>query len=220
MAEKEVESIRAFGRRIGRDHTTVIEAIEDGRIPPEAVKVNPATERRQGIYWRLALEAYSQNTDPTQAERSGAAPMDTSTASSNPGQAATPPGAGGVGSDLFQAGEQLPAQSKGKEDPHRYREHRARTEEFKALAAELDYQKDLGNLVPIADVREANFSRYRTLRDKLLNIPDRVATILAAEREPTRVHQQLTEEIKRVLSELSTEASAAAAEGAAERVAA
>lgn len=95
-----------------------------------------------------------------------------------------------------------------------YWEHKARRERYEADRTELDHLERIGQLVSVADVREANFRRYRTLRDKLLNIPDRVATILAAERDPSRVHQQLTTEIKRVLSELSTEAIAAAAERA------
>ena len=61
---------------------------------------------------------------------------------------------------------------------------------------------------------------YRTLRDKILNIPDRVAAILAAERDPARVHAALTAELKRVLHELSDDARAEAARGIAERVAA
>jgi hypothetical protein len=105
-------------------------------------------------------------------------------------------------------------------DPNRYLEHRARTEEFKAKQAELEYLKDLGRLVSAAEVREAQFRRDRTLRDKLLNVPDRIATIVAAERDPARVHQQMTDEIKRILNELSIDAAAEVAGGAPERVAA
>lgn len=220
MVDDELDSIRGFAKRVGRSHPTIIQAIDDGRI--KSVKRDQATGKVQGIYWRHAVGEYTGNTDPTQAERTGAAPLNTLSTESDPAQAATPPGAGGAGVDLFDkpAGEPGATAKQGKEDPHDYLEHRARTEEFKSKKAELEYLKDLGLLVPVADSREANFRRYRTLRDKLLNIPDRVATILAAERDPSRVHVQLTEEIKRVLSELSTDATAEAAEGVAERVAA
>lgn len=218
----ELESIRAFGRRVRRSHPTIIQAISEGRIT--AIERDATSGRVIGVYWRQALAEYARNTDPTQAERTGAAPLhnppptapaDVTESATSSGQsesrpAAHGPSAGG-GDDLFDR------QDKAKDD-HGYLEHRARTEEFRSKQAELEYLKDLGLLVPAADAREANFRRYRTLRDKLINIPDRVATILAAEREPARVHQQLTDEIKRVLSELSIDAAAQAAGGPAERM--
>jgi hypothetical protein len=51
------------------------------------------------------------------------------------------------------------------------------------------------------------------MRDKLLNIPDRVATLVAAERDPARVHQVMTAELKRVLHELSDDAEPRLPEG-------
>lgn len=219
-----IESVRAFGRRVGRSHPTILQAVEDGRIPADCVRRDPATGKIQGIYWLRAEAAYASNTDPTQAERTGASPLNTSRAtSSDPGQAAMPPGQGGGAGELFVsgAGDQPAAATKqGKDDPHGYLEHRARTEQFKSRQAELEYLERLGILVPVAEVREATFQRVRMLRDKLLNIPDRVATVIAAERDPSRVHQLLTEELKRVLSELSSDAAAAVAAGTGERVAA
>jgi hypothetical protein len=58
------------------------------------------------------------------------------------------------------------------------------------------------------------------MRDALLNVPDRIAAVLAAERDPARVHAELTKEIKRVLHELSDDARAEIARGTSERVAA
>jgi hypothetical protein len=233
-ADHEIESIRAFGRRVGRSHPTIIQAIEEGRIT--AVKRDPATGKVLGVVWRIAVGEYQGNTDPTQAERSGAAPLYTSpakapadvseSATSSQGHQESRPAAPGPsgGGELFPGSDASAAAGaafkQGKEDPHGYLEHRARTEQYRSKQAELEYLKDLGLLVPAVDAREANFRRYRMLRDKLLNIPDRVATILAAERDPARVHQQLTVEIKRVLSELSNDATADAAGGPAERVAA
>jgi len=270
-----VDSIRAFGRRVGRSHPTILQAIDDGRIT--STYHEPAGDRLRGVYWQAALVEYQRNTDPTQAQRSGASPLNTggpntgglntgglniasmrarpvgyplsssSTHAStpmrenlpaasllgdagqgnalpSPGFAVSPPAAAEgelpFGELQFEdAPPAAPAKS-GKDDPHGYLEHRARTEEFRSKQAELEYLRDLGLVVSAVEAREANFSRYRMLRDKLLNIPDRVATILAAEREAGRVHQQLTAELKRVLSELSNDATAEAAGGAAERVAA
>jgi hypothetical protein len=105
-------------------------------------------------------------------------------------------------------------------DPHGYYEARARREQFQSKQAELDYLQALGELVSSSDMRRISARRYRAMRDKLLNIPDRLAAVLAAEREPAQVHAVLTADIKRVLNELSDDASAELAAGVAERVAA
>jgi len=85
-----------------------------------------------------------------------------------------------------------------------YYAHRAKREEFAAKTAELDYLEKIGVLVPAAGVRKAAYDAARALRDKLLGIPDRVAPLLAAERDPVRVHAALTTEITRTLHELSS----------------
>jgi hypothetical protein len=99
-------------------------------------------------------------------------------------------------------------------DPHGYLKARAKREDFQARQAELDYLRAIGELISASDQRQVSAHRYRAMRDALLNIPDRVASILAAERDPARVHLELTNEIKRVLHELSDEARAEAARGA------
>ncbi len=45
--------------------------------------------------------------------------------------------------------------------------------------------------------------RGRSVRDGMLNLPDRLAAVLAAEHDATRVHTLLTTEIRTVLVELS-----------------
>lgn len=105
-------------------------------------------------------------------------------------------------------------------DPHGYLESRAQRERYSAEQTKLDYLRALGLLVSAADMRVLSARRYRAIRDKLLNIPDRISAVLAAERDPVQVHAQLTVEIERVLHELSDDARAETARGAAERVAA
>jgi len=211
-------------------------AIHTQRVPVDLVR-RKADGTLCGIHATEAWPAWQRNTDQTQAERSGSGIMNTPpprasdeitesaiehAARSAQGQQESRPAApgptGGPSGDagLFEDGQA--AVETGKKDPHGYLEHRAKTEEFRAKQAELEYLRDLGLVESVEEAREADFRLFRTLRDKLINIPDRVATILAAEREPTRVHQQLTEEIKRVLSELSNFAGAEAADGVAQRM--
>jgi hypothetical protein len=88
-------------------------------------------------------------------------------------------------------------------DPHGYHVERAKSERFRAAQAELDYLESLGRVVP-ADVDEAvRFRRYRSMRDQLVNIADRLAPVVAAERDAARVHAAIAGEIRRVLNELS-----------------
>jgi len=108
-----------------------------------------------------------------------------------------------------------------------YLEHRAKREQFQAKQAELDYLEAIGELVPKAELLKAASSRYRAIRDKLLGIPDRNASMIVGEARAgdqatatARVHALLVKEIKQVLHELSDDARAEAARGAAERVAA
>ena len=52
-------------------------------------------------------------------------------------------------------------------------------------------------------MRIAAFRRARIVRDGMLNLPDRLAAILAAEHDTTKVHTLMTTEIRTVLVELS-----------------
>lgn len=62
---------------------------------------------------------------------------------------------------------------------------------------------EIGELVPIDEVKTAAFSTARVVRDNLLNIPDRVSALLASLSSSEKIHQTLTEEIRTALEELS-----------------
>lgn len=138
-----------------------------------------------------------------------------------PGSSGGPGGAdGSVAAGAGPAQTMPGAPDANTKDPHGYLESRAQRERYSAEQTKLDYLKALGLLVSAADMRVLSARRYRAIRDKLLNIPDRISAVLAAERDPVQVHAQLTVEIERVLHELSDDARAETARGAAERVAA
>ena len=50
---------------------------------------------------------------------------------------------------------------------------------------------------------EGFVEKFRTFRDGMLNIPDRVAAVLAAESDPARVHEILATEIRKALLEFA-----------------
>lgn len=60
-----------------------------------------------------------------------------------------------------------------------------------------------GTLVEAVQVRRRSFETARTIRDSLLNVPDRLASELAAESDAAKVHARLDEEIRAALVALA-----------------
>lgn len=79
--------------------------------------------------------------------------------------------------------------------------HKVKTFEkrYQAKSAKLAYEKEIGMLVNAKEVRDAAFSLARKVRDQMLGIPDRVAALIAAERDKSKVHKVLVEEIEKAL---------------------
>jgi hypothetical protein len=70
-----------------------------------------------------------------------------------------------------------------------------------ARLAKIDFEERTAKLVSSDEVQVAAFNRFRQFRDGMLNIPDRLAAVLAAESQPRRVHELLTTEIRKALLE-------------------
>lgn len=232
MAEDWV-SLREFGRRHDLSLAAVQKAIETGRVT--AVKRHALSGRLKAIDAIAAAAQWNANTDPAEAAKNGK----TQLASDTPREETAWGGAGqGVAATLGPetelalsqvdqppggkppGGESEPAAPGADKDPHGYYAARAARERINAAQQQLDYSKALGQLVSVAEVKQLSSRRYRAIRDRVLNIPDRVAAVLAAERDPAQVHATLTAELKRVLHELSDDARAEAAGGVAVGVAA
>jgi hypothetical protein len=73
---------------------------------------------------------------------------------------------------------------------------------WQARLAQLEFEERSGKLVSADDVKRAVFDAGRRARDMLLGIPDRIAAILAAERDQVEIHRLLSMELRRSLSEL------------------
>lgn len=91
------------------------------------------------------------------------------------------------------------------DQPISYAEARAQHERFKARLAQLELEQREGTLVLAEDVKRESFRAARLVRDALLNLPDRVAGELAAETNQFKIHQRLTQEIRRALEDLKLE---------------
>lgn len=100
----------------------------------------------------------------------------------------------------------LPPESAGdSEEPMTYAQARAQHERFKARLAQLELEQREGKLVEAEEVKREAFRVARIVRDALLNLPDRVAGELAAEANQFKVHQRLSNEIRRALEDLKLE---------------
>src|SRR5579864_2789331 len=84
-----------------------------------------------------------------------------------------------------------------------YTKARAVREHYQARLAKIDFEERVGKLVSKDEVQVAAFNKFRQFRDHILNIPDRVAAMLAAEADTAKCHEILTTEIRRALNDFA-----------------
>lgn len=92
----------------------------------------------------------------------------------------------------------------GRDEPKTATFQQARTlrEAYMARLAKLEFDEKSGLLVRADAVKNEAFRTARTVRDNMLNIPDRIAAELANETNQFKVHQRLTQEIRRALEDM------------------
>lgn len=73
---------------------------------------------------------------------------------------------------------------------------------YQARLIKLEFDRQSGKLIDAAEVEKSAFMVARTVRDALLNIPDRVSHMLAAQTDAGAVHQTLTDELMQVCADL------------------
>ncbi len=81
-------------------------------------------------------------------------------------------------------------------------ESRARREHYQAELAKLEVDHRRSELVATDAVKKEAFNVAKTVREALINIPDRVANLLAAETDASAIHMALTTEITQALEGL------------------
>lgn len=100
------------------------------------------------------------------------------------------------------------ARRRGRPEPQAIPEYavsRARREHAKALLDELKLEEQRGLLVNKAEVDAALFGISRNVRDLILNIPVRVADIIAGMGDPSDIEDLLEKEFEDVLSGFAAE---------------
>ncbi len=84
-----------------------------------------------------------------------------------------------------------------------YQKARAKREYYNAKLAELEYQEKSGLLILVKDVEDEAQTLYRTFRDQMLNIPNRISSQLSAETDEAIVAKLLKKEIEIAITRVS-----------------
>lgn len=84
-----------------------------------------------------------------------------------------------------------------------FHEARARKESRSADMIELDLAKKRGALIEVDEVRSAYARRAAGLREALMQIPARLAAVLAAETDVGKCHDTLRDELHQVLQQVT-----------------
>jgi hypothetical protein len=119
---------------------------------------------------------------------------------------ATPPGSPAAqrspeGASQYAPPDQVGASDGGDGD---YWKSRARREMAEAELSELKLAEQRGVLVRVADVRTALSTKASALREAFLQLPARLAPVLAAESDQARCHDLLQTELRQVLEQFTT----------------
>ena len=82
-------------------------------------------------------------------------------------------------------------------------DERTRLTKAQADKAELDLQENRNDLTRVDGVEMAAFKAGNATKESMLNIPDRVSSLLAAESNKNKIYKMLTTEINQVLEVLA-----------------
>ena len=173
MAKANIMTQAEYARHRGCSRVSVHKAIEAGRITLIGGKIDATVADLQ----------WSANTRARVTANKPKAPQ-----SSFPGSSAL----------LGESDDQEP-EGKGQE----YWESRSRREAAEAAIAEMKEAEMRGALIRVDAVRSAWAGRATSTRDALLQIPARLAPVLAAETDMERVCGLLEEELRQALLQLS-----------------
>ncbi len=176
-------SIRAYAKQKGVSDTAVHKAIKSGRIPVEADgTIDPAK----------ANVAWERNTSPAQQRKPE--PV-------NPVPTPTPVHPQPIRQPSQRSTEQDAGPSMA--GMPNYQMSRAVRETYNAKLTRLDYEERTGKLLNAEDVAKEAFALARRVRDRLLNIPSRMASVLASETDSKTIEAMLSQELRIALEELA-----------------
>jgi hypothetical protein len=178
-------SIRSYARQRDVTEGAVRKAVKSGRIPIEADgTIDPAK----------ANDAWERNTSPAQQRKPESVPV-------KPAPVPTPAQPPPIRQPPQRPAEPEPGPSVA--GAPNYQISRAVRETYNAKLTRLDYEERTGKLLNAEDVAKEAFALARRVRDRLLNIPSRMASVLASETDSKTIEALLSQELRIALEELS-----------------
>jgi len=84
-----------------------------------------------------------------------------------------------------------------------YHQARAMKEKYAAMQAKISYEKEIGELLRIDDVRSAVMDSDTIVRNRLETLPDKLAPLLATETDEQKIRAMLIDHIEYMLIDLS-----------------
>jgi len=192
-------SLRAYARHRGVSLRAVQKALASGRIRARADGRLDAD---------MADANWASNTAPRPQPSSTPANKRANKASAPVGSARTASARTASPQSAHHHAEPRPPARESVDPPKlesglEYSKARAVRESYLARLAKIDFEERSAKLVSADEVKIAAFNRFRQFRDGVLNIPDRLAAVLAAEEDPRRVHELLATEIRKALEEFA-----------------
>ncbi len=187
-------SIRSYARQRDVTEGAVRKAVKSGRIPVEADgTIDPAK----------ANVAWERNTSPAQQRKPDPVPAPVKPAPVSDKPASTPakPPAPPVRQPPQRPAE--PEAGPSTAGMPKYQMSRAVRETYNAKLTRLEYEEKTGKLLNAEDVAKDAFALARRVRDRLLNIPSRMASVLASETDSKAIEALLSQELRIALEELS-----------------
>jgi hypothetical protein len=169
-------TVSQYAEHKGVVRRAVDHAIADGRI--FIAKVTPRGKKQKTI-WLDPEECdikWQQNTDSTFIRRKTVGDKKNKPAE--------------IGGSVDTVGETL-------------QKSRAMREKFAALSEKIDYEKQIGKLVDAEKCNAVVFGIAQTVKQNILNIPDRISAMLASETDQRKIHDMLTHELRVALQEIA-----------------
>ena len=177
--------LREYARHRGVAPSAVEKALKSGRIQKEPDgTIDPVK----------ADAAWERNTSPAQQRKPDPTPP---TPVPVPAKPSAPP---------VRQPTQRPAESDAGPSTTgmpNYQMSRAVRETYNAKLTRLDYEERTGKLLNAEDVAKDAFAVARRVRDRLLNIPSRMASVLASETDSKAIERLLIQELRVALEELA-----------------
>jgi hypothetical protein len=96
--------------------------------------------------------------------------------------------------EVLEDGDSLPVQ---------YLKTKLKNEIERGKLLEAKVKSEMGELISAEKVRQAMFAKGRIIRDGILNVPDRVSSLIATINDASQIHEILMKELREVLEELS-----------------